>query len=112
MSYVSGVRVKVAGFSLDRLPLSAEGRDRPLGAIDGLVIDLSHRRVQYFVVASSDTGRKHLLPLGATSIDRVRGTLARMNEDALENCEPFDASAFAQYDDEAMIALMFGDTAA
>ena len=24
----------------------------------------------------------------------------------------FDASAFAQYDDEAMIALMFGDTAA
>ena len=112
MSYVKGGQVNAAGMNLDRLPLSAEGCDRRLGQLAGLVIDVADRRVRYLVVASSETGREHLLPLDSTSIDPQRGLVARVTDDTLSAYEPFEASAFAEYDDEAIMSLMFGAPAA
>lgn len=112
LSYVRGGQVNAAGMNLDGLPLSVEGCDRRLGRLAGLVIDVADRRVRYLVVASSETGREHLLPLDSTSIDPQRGLVAHLSGNTLAACEPFDASAFAEYDDEAMMSLMFGAPAA
>lgn len=107
LSYVKGDHVKAGGINLKGLPLAVDGADRPVGELDGLVIDLSRRSVEYLVVSTSGNPRKHLLPLDATSIDAQQRVL-RVRPENIGEWQPFDASAFAHYDDEAMMSLMFG----
>ena len=112
LRYVEGDQVKAAGIKLNGLPLALEGEEKPIGELEGLVIDLATRRVRFLVVAAAGTGRKHLLPLDATSLDASGRSLERVSAEDIETWEPFDASAFARYDDDAMMSLLFGQSAA
>lgn len=109
---MKGDQVKAGGLNLHNLPLAIAGREKPIGELDGLVIDLATRRVSYLVVRHAETRRKHLLPLDATTVDLREHTLERLSSEDLRQCEPFDPSAFARYDDEALMALMFDHHAA
>jgi hypothetical protein len=112
LRYVKGEQVKAGGIDLNGLPLAVEGEDSPVGEFDGLVIDLATARVKYLVVAASDSDRKHLLPLDATSLDARGHMLERVSSEDLAAWKPFDASAFERYDDDAMMSLLFGRSAA
>jgi hypothetical protein len=109
---VKADQVKAAGLNLDGLPVAVEGKREPVGELDGLLIDLSERRVRYLVVEASHTHRRHLLPLDATALDVREGHLERVSADDAAEWPVFDPSAVQQYDDDAMMSLMFGSPAA
>jgi hypothetical protein len=112
LRYVKADQVNAGGISLNGLPLALEGAPHPVGQLDGLVIDLSDRRVRYLVVEALRTRRKHLLPLDATAVDLREQMLERVSSEHSGEWQPFDPSAFQRYDDDAMMALMFGHSAA
>jgi hypothetical protein len=112
VGYVKGEQVKAGGMNLQGAPLAIQGSERPIGELDGLVIDLATRRVSYLVVRNAETQKKHLLPLDATAVDLHEHTLERVGSEDLRQCEPFDPAAFARYDDEALMSLLFDHTAA
>ena len=112
LRYIRSDQVVAGGVALQGLPLASADRERPIGELDGLVIDLAERRVRYLVVKDATTRGKHLLPLDATSLNQAEQALERVSSDDEHTWEPFDPGAFKTYDDEAMRALLFGPTAA
>jgi hypothetical protein len=111
LRYVESAQVKAAnGVELSRAPLSLEGAPRPIGELDGLLIDLGERRVRYFVV-QTPTG-KRLLPPDETCVNRDTRTLYLLQGPEPDEWEPFDASDVEDYDDEAFMSLLFGPAAA
>lgn len=112
LRYVKAEQVHAGGMSLEGLPLAVEGKQEPIGALDGLLIDLADRRVRYLVVETGATRRRHVLPLDATAVDLQEGTLERVSSNGADGWEPFDPSTIEHYDDDAMVALMFGAPAA
>jgi hypothetical protein len=108
---VASAQVKAAnGVELRRAPLSLEGEPRPIGELDGLLIDLGERRVRYFVV-QTPAGKRLLTP-DRTCVNPHTRTLNLLERPKADDWEPFDASEVGEYDDEAVMALLFGSTAA
>jgi hypothetical protein len=97
---------------LQHLPLAAEGEQEPLGEVQGVIIDISTRRVRYFVVEAHTTGQKCLVSLDATCVDKASGALERVGGELDESHEPFDASRVGRFDDDAVLSLLFGRHAA
>ena len=112
LRYVNAAQVNAGGINLEGLPLAVEGEQNPVGEVKGLVIDLSERRVRYLVVQPLRSRRRHLLPLDATAVDLRERTLERVSPEDINRCARFDPSEFDRYDDDAMMALMFGYSAA
>lgn len=112
LRFVPGNRVEAAGIALQQLPLSIDGEPQPVGKIDGVIIDLPTRRVSHLVVKANDTGRKCLVPLDSTCLDPVSGGLARIGGENENLGESFDASKVGSLDDDAIVSLLFGKTAA
>lgn len=112
LRFVPGNRVEAGGVAFQRLPLSIDGEQQPVGEIDGVIIDLRTRRVSHLVVKENDTGRKCLVPLDSTCLDPASRGLARIGGETENLGESFDASNVGSFDDDAVVSLLFGKTAA
>lgn len=112
LRFVPGNRVEAAGIALQRLPLSVDGEEQPVGEIDGVIIDLPARRVSHLVVKANATGRQCLVPLDGTCLDPSSRGLARIGGENESLGESFDASNVGSFDDDAVVSLLFGKTAA
>lgn len=108
---MASAQVKAAnGVELRRAPLSLEGEPRPIGELDGLLIDLGERRVRYLVVQTP--AGKRLLPPDQTCVNPTTRTLLLLQRPEPDVWEPFNPSDVEDYDDEAVMSLLFGPTAA
>ena len=110
--YLTSDEAIVGNMPLRRVPVTLEENAEPVGELDGLLIDVVDRRVEYLIVEAARTGRKHVVPLDGTSLDPEEKVLERVSAEPIESCELFDASKYARYDDDALMSLLFGRRAA
>jgi hypothetical protein len=89
--------------------------DQSLGALDGVLIEPSTRRVRYFVVKRAGWLRsnRYLLPLETPAhVDRERNVLRlEVSADDLPR-ENFDANTVRPFSDEDVVTAMFAPNAA
>jgi uncharacterized protein YrrD len=93
--------------------LSADGR--PLGSIQGVVIEAAARRVRYFDVQSSGWFRRRRYLLEADQLAQVepgRKALRLRVDSNVEEVQDLDAAALRQFSDDDLIAALFPSRAA
>ena len=114
LSYLDASKVTSPAGTLAELDvLSAEGR--PLGSIEGVVIDAAARRVRYLTVRSSGWfgRRRYVVPadqLGQIEGDRkaLRLRVDLRHEAVLD----LDADALREFSDDDLLAALFAPRAA
>lgn len=94
--------------------LTSEGK--PLGSIEGVVIESAARRVRYFDVQSSGWLRRRRYLLEADQLAHLepeqKALRLRVDVTDLEEVEDLDASALRRFSDEDMLAALFSPRAA
>jgi hypothetical protein len=112
--YLDASRVESPAGVLSELDLlSADGR--PLGSIQGVVIEAAARRVRYFDVQSSGWFRRRRYLLEADQLAQVepgRKALRLRVDSNVEEVQDLDAAALRQFSDDDLIAALFPSRAA
>jgi sporulation protein YlmC with PRC-barrel domain len=114
LSYLDASKVTSPAGTLAELDvLSAEGR--PLGSIEGVVIDAAARRVRYLAVRSSGWfgGRRYVVP--ADQLGQIEGErkALRLRVDLRREAVPgLDAAALREFSDDDLLAALFPSRAA
>jgi hypothetical protein len=114
LSYLDASKVTSPAGTLAELDvLSAEGR--PLGNIEGVVIDAAARRVRYLAVRSSGWfgGRRYVVP--ADQLGQIEGErkALRLRVDLRREAVPgLDAAALREFSDDDLLAALFPSRAA
>jgi hypothetical protein len=84
---------------------------RPLGSIDGILIDPAERKLRYFVIESPKSAehRRYLLPIDAAATMTPEGTSLRlvMETDDFTALDEFDCNAVREFTEEDAIAPTF-----
>jgi hypothetical protein len=114
LCYLEAQNVELPAGRLAGLQLCS-GDDQRLGAVDGVLIEPSARRVRYFVVKSSGWLRKgrYLLPLESSAHVESTQNVLRIEARAADLARTtFDADAVRPFSDEDMVTAMFANTAA
>jgi hypothetical protein len=114
LCYLEAGNVKLPAGKLADLQLCSRD-DQTLGAVEGVLIEPSARRVRYFVVKRSGWLRdaRYLLPVeDLAHVDRERNVL---QIDTCANDVPrhrFDPSAVRPFSDDDLLTVMFASAAA
>jgi len=114
LSYLDASKVTSPAGTLSELDvLSVEGR--PLGSIEGVVIDAAARRVRYLAVRSSRWfgRRRYLVP--ADQLGQIEGErkALRLRVDLRHEAVPgLDAAALREFSDDDLLAALFAPRAA
>ena len=114
LSYLDASKVTSPAGTLAELNvLSADGR--PLGCIEGVVIDAAARRVRYLSVRSSGWfgGRRYVVP--ADQLGQIEGErkALRLRVDLRREAVPgLDAAALREFSDDDLLAALFPSRAA
>jgi hypothetical protein len=110
--------------SADCVEILAEGKlsdtlllgdnDRPLGKLDGVVIDPLERRVRFYVIKSDGWFRSHryLMPAAAVQVETDRHALHVLNGTDPDSLREVEADAFPRYSVEDLIEVMAAPFAA
>lgn len=106
LRYVQAERLEGEGLQFAGLAVQTRN-ERELGRLDGIIVDPRARRVRYFVV---DAGGHHryLMPLCAASLDEEHHALRLVSPDDPQDCFEFDPGAFVEFDDDDVVAAIFG----
>jgi hypothetical protein len=114
LCYLQADNVELPAGTLAGLRLCSPD-DQSLGALDGVLIEPSTRRVRYFVVKRAGWLRssRFLLPLETPAhVDRERNLLrVEVSADDLPR-ENFDADTVRPFSDEDVVTAMFAPNAA
>jgi hypothetical protein len=114
LSYLDASKVTSPAGTLAELDvLSAEGR--PLGSIEGVVIDAGARRARYLSVRSSGWfgHRRYLVPVDQLGqIEGERKALRLRVDLRHEAVAGLDALAFREFSDDDLLAALFSPRAA
>ena len=114
LSYLDASKVTSPAGALSELDvISAEGR--PLGSIEGVVIDAAARRVRYLAVRSSGWfgRRRYFVP--ADQLGQIEGErkALRLRVDLHHEAVPdLDAAALREFSDDDLLAALFASRAA
>ncbi len=109
LRYVKSDDLKADGTDLRSIPITVKGESRLLGELDGIVIDVKKRRVCHLVVETRN-GERLAVPLDDTRLNRD-GVLVTSAAD-VEAAKKFEPSAYGEYDEDAVMSLLFGSPAA
>jgi hypothetical protein len=110
LRYIDAARVQSPAGALADVDL-CDKHDRPIGCIEGVLVDPVERRLRYYVVESpSRRGARHyLLPTDWPAQVAGGGKTLRIdaNPDQLADCDDFHQSDARPYSDDDFLASMF-----
>ena len=110
--------------SADCVEILAEGKlsdtlllgenNRPLGKLDGVVIDPLERRVRFYVIKSDGWFRSHryLMPAAAVQVETERHALHVLNGTEQDDLREVGADTFPRYSVEDLIKVIAAPSAA
>jgi hypothetical protein len=113
LKFIGADRITTSAGSLDGAVLVSRSH-APFGKLDGVLVDPSLRRVQYYVVESleSAASRHYLVPSHPMRLDRTQRELEvdldRDDIDQLDDVEPDTLPRFS--DDDLLTALFRSQT--
>src|SRR5262245_61039019 len=109
LRYLNATHIEGPVSSFDHLDVRSR-EDRTIGRLDGILIDLSERRVRYFVVDdhSARGPHRYLIPLAPTRLDaRRRALCVDVTTSDVEQCEDFEDASVPQFSDDDLITALF-----
>jgi hypothetical protein len=110
LRYIQAKQVEGDTFRLDGFDV-VDRDHRPLGQLNGLIIDPASRNVRYLVVDQGKwlTRRRKLVPFGPAHVDRGGAAVQMdaLSADDDEAWRSFDADAFPPFSDDDLITAVF-----